>query len=188
MAPHRLFALTLLILAAGCSGDATGPAPSARERSNLAVPPPSLSELPTIPVDPGCTPFKATVYGHLADEGWVGDALVSFNGGAPEDATFLDVNTGLDLDAFLAGKPWRGTEVLTLTFANGDAFSEDASFVGIPSSTPALYELQETGKITSGTGRFANASGHVAVAGPFLNPLVVATPPWIGHIEGHICM
>jgi hypothetical protein len=181
----------LLAVAAACSGDPAGVSSTSGGQPSPAAPSPSTDQIPS-----GCSRITATLYGHYeGGTGWVGEGQVSIDGGTLQHVTFLDAGTdalkghvnGNNVgDELAAGQRFWGTERLTLTFDDGSTLAEDASFVGVPASTPYLYELQETGTL-SGTGRFDNASGHVSVAGPFLNPLFVNPPPWIGTMTGSLC-
>jgi hypothetical protein len=134
-----------------------------------------------------CAPLSGTVFGAHENVGWTGTMLLAIARRDAETATFVDVNKTVQLDKLIAGKPFRGTEVLTATFADASTLVFDLAFIGVPAATPALYTLNETGDIVGGTGRFAGASGHVTIHGPFLSPVTVATPPWISEVHGVLC-
>lgn len=188
---------TLLLLVApflaACNRNPSGPAESGRTTNtakNDGLTFPTSVQPPASPTDPACATLSGTVYGKFVttpEEAWVGTALLSINGADPESATFVDRNTSANVNALLAGKPFQGTEILTLTFADGSTFDVDAQFVGVPASTPYLYNLNETGHITNGTGRFAGISGDVSTHGPFLSPLFVDEPPWVAASTGTVC-
>jgi hypothetical protein len=140
-----------------------------------------------------CQPLRATVHGfHITEPepAWVGTLYLSLESfGITKDlrARFMTRSVEIELDKLVRGRPFRGKETMTVTVSEGDTFTVSASFIGVPGSTPFYYDLNETGEITSGTGLFAGASGHVTVRGPFLSPLAVKTPPWVAEMVGVLC-
>jgi hypothetical protein len=152
----------------------------------------AAAEVATPEMAPGndCSGIDATVYGTYDRGGgsWVGEMAVSFQGGEVERPDVVVRNTGADFQALLAGRPWRGSEVHTVTFNETDGFKIFMNFVAVPGSTPFLYQLSETGEIGQGTGRFEGVSGHVNLHGPFIIPLSsVPAPLTIDAMKGWIC-
>lgn len=131
------------------------------------------------------TIYGAFDYNFEGKGAWVGHALLSFGGKPPVAATFVDRNTsfGQKNDGAI-----YGTETISLNFTDGSGtFEVLADFNGSPAATANLYNLSETGTIGNGTGKYAQASGHVTVHGPFLFPDPASTPgapPWIAEIHG----
>lgn len=182
-----IVALLLLLGAVACSEDPSSPLPGDPVRLNAPTPSPALSGIPAMPQSHGCAPLDATVYGYHDGENWVGHALISLDRMEPELATFVARSTGVDIDALLAGDPFTGTEVYTLTFEDGASFDIDGRYIAVPASTPALYTLHETGVVGDGTARFSGVSGHVTVHGPFLSPVLVTEPPGVTWMKGWSC-
>jgi hypothetical protein len=116
---------------------------------------------------------------------WVGYALLAFGDKPAVKATFVDRNTSFGQRKNGA---IYGTETISLTFTDSSStFDVVARFDGIPDSTPGLYTLNEIGSIANGTGKYALASGHLTVHGPFLFPDPTTTPGaplWIAEIHG----
>ncbi|MBA2271735.1 MAG: hypothetical protein H0W20_14250 [Chthoniobacterales bacterium] len=52
-----------------------------------------------------------------------------------------------------------GTGVMEITAANGDKLFATFAGVGTPTANPAVFSVVENVTITSGTGRFVNATG-----------------------------
>ena len=53
----------------------------------------------------------------------------------------------------------------TLTAADGDTISGSYSGQAVPTDDPDVVEYEDPGVITGGTGRFADAHGHVTTGG-----------------------
>ncbi len=132
--------------------------------------------------------ISGTIYGayDYSFEGkgaWVGHVIFNIDG-QPVKGTFVDRNNSLERkpDGAIGG-----TETITVTFSPEDSFDVCATFTGTPASTPGLYTLNESGKISHGTGAYRNISGTIDVKGPFLLPDPNSTPgapPWIAEIHG----
>jgi len=69
------------------------------------------------------------------------------------------------------------------TAANGDSIS--GSFIGqlTPTGTPGVFDNDETAFITSGTGRFADATGTFHLGGQIDNNTGTFALPWQGTIS-----
>jgi hypothetical protein len=196
MTPHRLLSFVLLIVAAGCSGDAAGPATGPRTTTNSVM---AASAMPLLganasgaTLDPGCASVVGTLYGEhekppaVPVKGWYGTLYLSIAGGTVETAGFFDHGTGAHRTNAASGV-FGGKETNTITFSPGNTFDIEASYNAPPTGTPGLFVLHETGKITNGSGDFDGVSGHVAVDGPFTFPPDGADPQWIGEMHGSIC-
>lgn len=140
---------------------------------------------------PGPTiPLSGTIWGSYdpgfeGKGGWVGNAIISVNGGAPRKATFADRNTGA---SFYKDGSFSGSEVITLTFADGSGVLYiDGRFCCSPGRTPGYNTLYEIGSISRGSGKYAKAKGDVTVVGPFIMPaedMKAGTALWIAEIYG----
>ncbi len=120
-----------------------------------------------------------------ARRAWIAEATFSF-GDEVLKASIID--RGVTRSAFSPSGTWSGTELWTVTFADGSTFQFESSYQVSAGSAPGFYVLHETGSIINGTGRFQNASGQLSVQGPFLLPpgWVPGEPKWISEIHGHL--
>ena len=67
--------------------------------------------------------------------------------------------------------------------ANGDSISGPFFGQNIPTATPGVFDNVETALITSGTGRFAGASGMFQLGGQVNFNTLTAVLPWDGTIS-----
>ncbi len=150
------------------------------------------SSMPTTPAAPRlaavghCQQVEGSVSGHFNPAvGWQATLVLRIGEAAAITGTFDDVNTSMDVEAFAAGLPFRGTETWFVTMPDG-TFKVYASFVGVPVG-PLEGRLNESGRIADGTGAYAGASGNITVHGPFMNPMLVPNAPWTSEVHGSIC-
>jgi len=67
--------------------------------------------------------------------------------------------------------------------ANGDKLEGTFDGYLTPSSTPGVFDNHETADVTSGTGRFANATGHFELGGQVDFNTYSFALPWQGTIS-----
>jgi hypothetical protein len=118
-----------------------------------------------------CTPFRAvgqaalpTPHPMLATDTWGGDVYGSLGG------EFLSgIFSGNDGDQSWQGAGGTGKNGLYKLVFGSDSFTMEvhAAF-GFPPGKVGLGDYKGNGKIVQGTGRFENASGNLAWAGPFI--------------------
>lgn len=141
--------------------------------------------------------ISASIAGHLSyvEGAWVGYMLVRFGAEPVRLARFQDRNTGITPGD--DGVSFSGTETITVTFVDGSGtFEIVARFDAVPTGTPAMYMLHETGSIANGTGAYTGVGGSVSVTGPFMHPDPAVNPgalldadsppPWLAKLHGRI--
>lgn len=175
--------IVLLATLCACAGDSA--APTQREVSRGGGARASDAAVFAASGNGKCSAVRMTETGIMGEDGqWHAHGLISIGGGPVETVTSVTANTGFRP----AGMAARGSEVWTITVGgnDNDTFVVEGNFTIVPGTTPGGMELAESGKITSGTGRFNQASGQVALNGPALFEDDVHGT-WLGSLLGEIC-
>ncbi len=119
---------------------------------------------------------------------WIAEAAFSINDEVLS-ATIIDRAVPGDRSHVNNAGGWSGTELWSVTLADGSTFQVEATYNASPTSAPGLFTLHETGKLVNGTGRFENASGELTIQGPFVAPKkcgLMGVPRWISEIHGSV--
>jgi hypothetical protein len=145
---HAIAVLSLASLAAACSGSANPASPSALPGGGLSL---SAQDLP----------FKGRLEGTYTLAFPNAQTLV-VEGTGTGNATQFGRFT-FTYDEVVNLTTGVGTGTYELTGANGDTLSADWIGGAFPTSDPNVLLIVENATISSGTGRFANASGSFKV-------------------------
>jgi hypothetical protein len=133
-----------------------GVAAACGEVANPAGPSPAASGL-SLRAD---VPLKGTLNGTYALE-FAGPTLL-VTGEGTGNATQLGRFT-FEYDEVVDLSTGIGTGTYELTAANGDRLIAHWTGYGVPTDDPTVLRIVENATITSGTGRFANATGTFTV-------------------------
>jgi len=127
-------------------------------------------------------PFNGIDLGHVISSTPIDDCHVLFEGVNEGNANQLGRFTGpAQVLLNVCDLSYVGSFVFTA--ANGDSIS--ASFTGYltPTAIPGVFDNHESGFITSGTGRFSNATGEMTFGGQFDTNNGTFSLPWHGTIS-----
>ena len=154
---HLSLAMLLSVLSVGCSPSAPLTGPSAVPMSGG---PAGLVARATE------VPFKGRLDGNFTFEPeappstFAAVAFTSVGGQATHLGAFsIEAPHRVNL----ATLPAEATGTFRLAAASGDTLTATFTGLGTPTATPGVFSIVETATITSGTGRFAGATGTFVV-------------------------
>ena len=132
---------------------------------------------------------------NLSEGGWSGTAFLAIGKAAPVKADLKDeslpTRTSPPFAPFEHKNGLWGAERYIFTFNAENTLEMEVDFMGMFTPAPFLAQYNASGKITGGTGAFANASGNVTAHGPFIVALPPASLPpfsaWMAELKGTIC-